>query len=240
MDHSKKHIVILNSKDRLASSISATDADFKLPNDLQQSHHVQLKEISFTNLMYNISSKNNVLNYDFGGVQKTITVPAGYYEVTTLTTTLNSLQTDLVFTANNITKKYDVTSASPSFILLTGSINNVIGFTTLQTAATSFSGNQPFNLIRTKYIHFLTENLADSDAVLSSNGKRYGIIASLPVTLPYGYLITRSEDKDSSDESIMSAHINLNLVNVKIVDDNYEVIDNNSGEWILALSVYRR
>jgi len=240
MDHSKKHILIINSKDRLASSASEYDADFKLPSDCQMCHHVQFKEMSFTNLLYNITSSNNRLDYVFNAVNKSVTITPGYYELSTLTTALNSAQSDLVFTANNVTKKYDVTSASPSFILLTGTINKVIGFTTLQTAATAYSGNLPFNLIRTNYIHVLTEGLADSDNVLASDGKRYGIIASVPLTLPYGYVVTRSEDKDSSDESIMNAHINLSLVNIKLVDDDFNVIENNGGGWVLSFSVYRR
>lgn len=240
MDHSKKHILIINSKDKLGSSASEYDADFKLPSDCQQCHHIQFKEMSFTNLLYNITSSNNRLDYEFNALNSSVTITPGYYDLATLTTALNSAQSDLVFTANNVTKKYDVTSVSASYIRLTGTINKVIGFTTLQTASTAYSGNQPFNLIRTNYIHVLTEGLADSDNVLSSDGKRYGIIASVPLTLPYGYVVTRSEDKDSSDESIMNSHINLSLINIKLVDDDFNVIENNGGGWVLSFCVYRR
>ena len=82
MNVPKKHILLLNSKDR--SSGTATDWVFHLnENDPHESHSVMLKDMAIPNTMYNIRSTNNTLDYDIGGVAKSANIPVGSYGLVT-------------------------------------------------------------------------------------------------------------------------------------------------------------
>lgn len=237
MNIQKKHILLLNSKDR--SSGTATDCVFHLnENDLHEAHHVMLKDIVIPNTIYNIRTTNNTLDYDIGGVAKSVNIPVGHYSLTDLITALNGAQADLVFSNNTFAKKLNVSSASNSFIKTSSTIKKVIGVTVQNTPATSYTLDSFYNLNPTNYIHVIS-NLAEPDALVASNNKKYSVIASIPVTYGFGFVLNQTEDRDTQDVSKHNSHLNLSTINMRLVDDDFQTIDLNGSDWSISLSILK-
>ena len=237
MNIQKKHILLLNSKDR--SSGTATDLVFHLnENDLHESHSVMLKDIVIPNTIYNIRTTNNTLDYDINGVAKSVNIPVGNYSLSDLVTALNTAQTDLVFSSNSMLKKLMVSSATVSFIKVSSTIKKVLGVTTQNVPAVSYTLDSFYNLNPTNYIHVIS-NLAEPDALVASNNKKYAVIASIPVLYGFGYILNQTEDRDTQDISKHNSHLNLSTINIRLVDDEFETIDLNGSNWSISLSILK-
>ena len=237
MNHNKKHILLLSSKDR--SSGTPEDSIFHLnENELHETHNVMLKDIVIPNTMYNIRTSNNTLDYDIGGVAKTATVPVGYYSLADLVIALNTAQADLVFSENSFAKKLNVTSASNSFIKTSSTIKKVIGASIQNVPSTSYTLDSFYNLNPTNYIHVIS-NLAEADALISSSGKRYAVIASIPVLFSFGSILNQTENNDTLDSSKHISNLNLSTINMRLVDDDFQTIELNGSEWQISFSVVK-
>ena len=237
MNIQKKHILLLNSKDR--SSGTATDLVFHLnENDLHESHSVMLKDIVIPNTIYNIRTTNNTLDYDINGVAKSVNIPVGNYSLSDLVTALNTAQTDLVFSSNSMLKKLMVSSATVSFIKVSSTIKKVLGVTTQNVPAVSYTLDSFYNLNPTNYIHVIS-NLAEPDALVASNNKKYAVIASIPVLYGFGYILNQTEDRDTQDISKHNSHLNLSTINIRLVDDDFQTIDLNGSNWNISLSILK-
>jgi hypothetical protein len=238
MNKRNKHIIAINSKDS-TQRIGLNEYVFNFrEQDLHEVKKIQFKEASIVNLLYNIYDKNNVLDYNINGLDASITIPQGFYNAETLQDAINNAQTDIVFAIDLTTYKYNVTSATNSYIKTSGTINKVIGFTVQNTPAVAYSGNHPFNFIRTNFINVIS-NLAEIDACISSNQYKYKVICSIPVNLPFGYVLQKSEELDSADVSVHEAHLNVSEVSIKITDDDFNPIDLNGGDFILHFSTFK-
>lgn len=237
MNHNKKHILLVNSKDR--SSGSPEDAIYHLnESELHETHNVILKDVVIPNTMYNVRTSNNTLDYDIGGVAKSVNIAVGFYSLSQLITALNGSQADLVFSDNSFVKKLNVTSASNSFIKTSSTIKKVIGVTVQNTPSTAYTLDSFYNLNPTNYIHVIS-NLAEVDALISSAGKRYPVIASIPVLFSFGSILNQTEDKQTSDNSKHIANLNLSTINLRLVDDDFETIDLNGSNWSISFTIYK-
>ena len=238
MDKAKKHILLLNSEDK--SSGTNTDCVFHLnENELHECNYVSLKDIWLINTIYNVDVTNNVLSYNIGGITKSITIPPAQYSATTLLGQLQSLQSDLSFFNNTVQLKFIVTSTTPSFIIVSSPLAKVIGFTVQQGASTGYIGDRSYDLIRTKYLHVVSSKLAEYDAMITSKNKKYPVIASIPVSVPYGYILNQTQDRDTSDFSKHNSNLNLSSIDIKFLDDNFNPVDLNGSDWSISFNVYR-
>lgn len=237
MNHNKKHILLLSSKDR--SSGTPEDAVYHLnENELHETHNVMLKDVVIPNTMYNIRASNNTLDYDIGGVPKSVTIPVGFYSLSDLIIALNGAQTDLVFGDNSFLKKLNVTSGSNSFIKTSSTIKKVIGVSIQNTPSTSYTLDSFYNLNPTNYIHILS-NLAEADALISSSNKKYPVIASIPVLYSFGSILNQTEDKQTQDVSRHISNLNLSTIDMRLVDDDFQPIELNGSEWFISLTILK-
>lgn len=238
MTITKKHTVILHSKDRSAASKSAYDCQFHL-NDyyLHQCKHVKLKQAAYTNLIYNVTSTKNTLNYESGGAQS-IVIPVGYYNSTTLATAINGLQAHFVIAENSATKKYDFTSAGNTRIYATSTVGRLIGVLVDTSLSMAYSGDSAFDFVHTHFIHVLSTALSNNDSVISSNNRQHAVIASLPVDVGYGFVRHVNENRDTANYSEFNSSQNISTIDIKLVDDDMNQLDLNGSEWTLTFSVY--
>ena len=237
MNHNKKHILLLSSKDR--SSGKPEDAVYHLnENELHETHNVMLKDVVIPNTMYNIRTSNNTLDYDIGGVAKSVNIPVGFYSLTDLITALNGAQADLVFSDNSFLKKLNVTSGSNSFIKTSSTIKKVLGVTVQNSPSTSYTLDSFYNLNPTNYIHILS-NLAEADALISSSNKKYPVIASIPVLYTFGSILNQTENQDSQDYSKHISNLNLSTIDMRLVDDDFNLIDLNGSNWFITLTIMK-
>jgi hypothetical protein len=197
-----------------------------------------LKDIVIPNTIYNIRTTNNTLDYDINGVAKSVNIPVGNYSLSDLVTALNTAQTDLVFSSNSMLKKLMVSSATVSFIKVSSTIKKVIGVTVQNIPAVSYTLDSFYNLNPTNYIHVIS-NLAEPDALVASNNKKYAVIASIPVLYGFGYILNQTEDRDTQDISKHNSHLNLSTINIRLVDDDFQTIDLNGSDWNISLSILK-
>ena len=235
----KKHIISINSKDNLTSDPSNAVYNFD-NNDLHETFKVQLKDVSIVNLLNNVEvGRNNILDYDANGVPKQIIIPENYYTASTLASTINNLQTDFTITFSSVSFKYSVASALPTFFKISSTIKDVIGLTATTAPSTAYTLQSVVNLVRTNYIHILS-NLASLDALYTSDKKRLPIIASIPVLLPYGFVNNFQETLDSPDEDIKKANVNLSDVDIVMLDDDFKPLNLNGGKYTISFTVWKR
>ena len=135
-------------------------------------------------------------------------------------------------------KKLDVTSAANSFIKISSTIKKVIGVTVQNTPATTYTLDSFYNLNPTNYIHVIS-NLAEPDALVSSNNKKYAVIASIPVLYGFGYILNQTEDKTTQDMSKHNSHLNLSTISMRLCDDDFNIIDLNGSNWSISLSILK-
>ena len=239
MDKITKHLITINSNDNKTSNLSNAIYDFG-SLDLQESYACRLKDVSIVNLIYNINYlKNDRLEYKYNGVDQFAIVPEGAYNATSLAIALNTAQPHLTFSINNVSQKYIVNAALPFYLKSTSPIKKVLGFVNDTTLGISVQLPNPYNFIRTNFINIVS-NLAESTYCLTSNKKNYALIAQIPVNLPFGFVLQRSEENDSADNYLFNSKINLSFVQIKILDDDYEELDLNQGNYVLSFNLYKR
>lgn len=235
----KKHIIHINSKHNESSNPSNAVYSFRLP-DLQESIGVRLKDVAVTNLIYNVNTgKNDVLDYNYNGVDKSITIPEGNYNATTLAQSLNLLQADVVFSINAVTQKFVITGTLVSYVRDSSTIKKVLGFSTTTLPLLQYELEKPFNFIRTHFINVLS-NLADTSACYTSNKRQYNLIAQIPLNLPFGFILNQEQEKDTSDNHYFLQNVNISHLQIKIVDDDFEEIDLNQGDYVLTFVIFKR
>lgn len=239
MDKPTKHLITINSNDNKSNNLSNAIYDFG-SLDLQESYAVRLKDISIVNLIYNINiGKNDRLDYNYNGVDFFIIIPEGSYNATTLVTAINALQTNLIFSINGVTQKFVVSSVLPSYLKSNSTIKKVLGFVNDTTLSTNYSLPFPFNLVRSNFINIVS-NMAESSYCITSNKTTYPVIAQIPINLPFGYILQRSEEKDSADSYVFNSKVNLSNIKIKMLDDDFEELDLNQGNYILSFNIYKR
>lgn len=246
MDQVKRHILNIDSDDRS----SGTPENFILHLNESEFHevkYIQLKDIAFANTMYNIKSSNNQLRWeDSFLVQYSLTIPIGYYSSDELVIYINSTNpavnptSPIQLVANTKIRKFTITNTAPFHLLTTSTILKVIGFSVPnQSNLLSHSASEMYNFLVTPYVHVLSSTLSEADSLVSSNGKKYAVIATIPVNVPFGFMVNVNEEKTSSDESIHNANINLSTIDIRLVDSNFQTIELNGSPVIMNFTVSR-
>jgi hypothetical protein len=213
--------------------------------DFHQCRYVQLKDITFNNTMYNITVKNNRLTwFDSFSMQYDIIIPIGHYTSGELQQYINTTTTSVYplcpiqFSANTKTMRFTITNTSSFHLSPVSTILNVIGFENpSQIDQTSHIATQMYNFLVTRHVHIISNALAECDAFIANNGKKYAVIASVPVNVPFGGVVNLSEEKTSADESFHNSNINLSTVDIRLVDNNFEVIDLNGSNIIMNFTI---
>lgn len=249
MDQVKRHVLNIDSNHRTSGSneqfiIHLNEFGF------HEVKYVQLKDVAFANTMYNITSSNNQLNWQDYPLNNNyfLTIPVGNYTADELVSYINSTTSTLIayaacpiqFVNNTKTRKFKITSILPFVLLSSSTILNVIGFPIPDVIYTiEHIGTELYNFLVTKFIHVISFALAEPDSLVSSNGRKYSVIATIPVDVPFGYLISKTEEKTSSDESLFNANTNLSTIDIRIVDSNFQTIDLNGSNVMLTFTVSR-
>lgn len=253
MDQDKSHVLNINSDDRT----SGVPEDFIVhlnENELHETTYVRLKDVTFANTMYNINAGNNELKWvDSLNNPYSLIVPIGHYSSAELVTYINNeTKTNVIyatspiqFVTNSRLSKFNIlnsylVSAVTFYVLPTSTILDVIGFINpSQILALSHLGGQPYNLLVTKFVHILSSKLAENDALIASNNKKYPVIATIPIEAPFGFLVTKTSDTTSNDDSYHNSNVNLSTVDIRLVDDNFKTINLNGSKVYLNFVINR-
>lgn len=243
----------VSSRDRdLKTSSSTSDfvIQFNNAEHLQMIKSVVVKQVSFPNVFYNISSLdgNNTFTYAIAGAPTSVTIPEGQYTVTTFIAALDTAAAaiGLTTTHNTLTNKLSfVTTTAIEWLDLEdgNAMAEVLGITAgggsgIDTLTYSAPGLPSLEGVRNVYIE--SPQLGESN-FLRSNGTLTNILCCVPVTVDHlginHYSSPHSEIDDV--ESLSRRHgKNISQVNIRVLDHDGHVLNLQGHHITLILKVY--
>lgn len=238
----------ISSKDKQ----QGTNEDFSLNLSnhywLQSVKGVIVKQITVTNVFYNVDSTNYSFTYEIAGVPSTVTVAAGQYTITQL---LSALDTAMVAdgvvgfssSLNAITQRVDFSSTTAIEYLYAGNdMAEILGITTGNGSdVTSFSAQAAPKLDGVTNLAIASNTLGENN-YLSSDQKIQDVIAIVPVTGPYGDVIhyqSQEAELDSWDALSFRQGKNISQIDVRVFDkDKNTLVDLTNHDIDILLKVY--
>src|SRR4051812_8890040 len=114
--------VLIRSSDRQAASATTSDS-FQLNLRENLLNRYKICSVSFTNVVYNITTSNNTFYYSQASVNNTATLTPGYYDITSIGSALVAALTASsptgTFTSSYsvVTGRFTLTNSSTAFII---------------------------------------------------------------------------------------------------------------------------
>ena len=238
--------IFLNSKHATRYNNGTSDVDFFFKNlDILSQYyiHVSVKHAVIPYSFYNINSKNNNLQirvYDnFGYLDtKNIFISVGNHTINTLISELKDKLSSSLFTItyNSITNKITFTNSSYDFFLMSSSTClELLGFSSygdiyaISKVATS---NTSVNLQSVQCI-CISSNF-HSNSISSGNQNNGNALASIPLgNQPYSMI---TFENHTNHKVNLYSNV-LNPINIKLLDQNGNIIDLNGLHWSMMLQL---
>lgn len=182
--------VYLDSRQRTSGSIN--NCTFNLSIPIQKALSVTLKSFQCYNSQYNINTTNNTLVVSTVG---TVSIAAGFYDSSTLMSTLqsglNALNSGTWTVAYSSTTGLVTISVNTSKTIdwATSTIATVIGFSQSGTqTGTTFTSSNILNLSSSNYIIVKSLNMVENYNSMTLTGPN-NILEKIPINVPSGSLI---------------------------------------------------
>lgn len=243
-------LIRISSRDRTTSSTSTSDFVVQLGNTgIQNASSLVVKQVTFTNVMYNINSDNNSFVYKIGAALQTpITVPVGQYTSVAafiaafdtaaaalgMATTFDSLTSKLSFTTTTAIEWLDIDDNPLAEVLGIlkdgGSGSDVSSFAA--TGIVSLEGE------RNLYINSL--ELAQSN-LMKSDEKVQNTLVCVPIDVGYGkiqHYVTNHASIDDVDSPSSIQGNNIQSVSIIVRDSNGNVVDFHGHHITIILKAY--
>lgn len=247
-------IMILDSRDRQNSSDSVTDYLVQLTKPMMNVSKVQLKEVCIPWTIYNISNAkgnnqmtlNEAVTGDF-----TITVPDGWYDISTLCSDLETLLDD-GGTDNTYTVSYD---ASTMKVSITASTENIIiygsdssgkttgfeqelGFTTATSPATIATGTNVPKILSPEYLLLNLDFVSDTIDTLDPNKNASFLITPSinGISANAGTVVRLTEGDTWVQESNQTNRLQHFRISLRDEDNNLVAL--NGADWQIVLQFH--
>lgn len=250
--------LVVDSSQRTAGTVS--EPEFSLSSTIRPKQ-IQIIEIEIPNTAYNITDKNNKIDFiePIGGGIKTITIKEGNYTLDkmldTLTTSFNNTSPNsfnYTVTIDDVLNKL-IISADGNFNLLwsTGpnsveSIHQELGFlnTVDLTSQSSYIAQNIYNLSGPNYLLVKCDQIQGINTEISSidptlNNSNQGILARVPIMVNTGDTIYY--DATTSNPSQMSLDLNGDppkKLNFRLEKPNGDLFDLNGLDWSMKLGIF--
>lgn len=239
----KSRLLRISSKDRATTSKSKYDINFITnDNDLHQAYRVELKSAIIPNTQYNITSRDNKIDYKIDGVLSSYTLEPGFYSLNDVVTKLNA-DVALDFSIVQYVSKLEVTDAAAltDFTIEDSSLLRLLGFddftnTTLKGIKIRAS-NFP-NLYGLRHIYIGSNVLSNNLSMVTSEKEKYNVFCDIPVKVQHGQIQTEDNNRDTLDFVDFHFKKNISNIDIKLLDENFTPIDLNGAEWVLLFKVY--
>lgn len=246
----------INSEERTNPTVTSSN-DFSVSlgssTQLADINRIAIKQISIPNTQYNIKSSgahtNNVFTFNDGAV-KTITLPAGFYDIASITAALMAdpvaIADGLNIVFNTVTKHFDFSSAVPITYLSEASGNimaNVLGITADSAPLVlAFSAGGLPNLAVHPNIYVTSRALSDGSAMISPTLGSIPVCAVVPIDQPFGGIINyivRQEHLDDIHYLSYSHGKVLQSIDLQLYDGDAQLIDMQGLDWTFVFRAYQ-
>ena len=246
--------VFIRSSD-YTSAVNSTKSDliFELNRPIRIHNNmdmlVSLESFNFTNSFYVINDYNRYFYYStnsLGNAYVAVTLDKGNYDVSSFLYYINTALASVgfVFTYKSSTMKITITNPTPfRLVNPTNNMFNIyelLGFNDYGTTSLSTSITSPFvvNFCSTQVLHIVISNLP-LDSIGLKNKSKMNVINSIPIeTLP-GEV---QSYKNPSNFKYKIADTLITFLNIRILDQDYNLVDFNNIDWFMSLSfqpIYR-
>jgi hypothetical protein len=235
----------LNSKNANSyNNGSLSDCMFILPYfDIPSQHSIYLSVVHavIPYSFYNIDSSNNFLSYsENGGISVNIFITAGNYTAIQMASYLTSIMTRFTVGYNGVTNKFTFTNSTYDFIINSNSTClDMLGFSSteasfLSSASRILTSEYCVNMAQ-KQCLCIGSNLQTGNINLSSVQQNYrSIICSIPLD---GQPFSLIAYKNPNNYKVNLYSNNLSVVNIKLLDQNGNLIDLNGKYFSLTLQL---
>lgn len=180
---------------------------------------------------YLINENNNILIIN----NITYTITEGNYNITEL---INQLITDAPVIStiqfNKKTNKLFFTFLSQNIVIAEGStILNVLGFSNTNHITNNFSieSDNVIDLSGNNMLYVSIDEIQTENILIS---KRSNVIASMPIDVNFGDLYTYVNINKINSRVYLNS---INLLTVRILDENLNEINLNNKEWNISISI---
>lgn len=235
----------ISSSSRSPDSNSTSDFIVNYPNVqvLAKIVSVVVKHVSFPNVFYNITSRNNVLKYEVNSGIQTITVPVGNYSVSSLlsvlTPSLGSITQDpltllLTFTASGasplkIYSKEEGSTLSPYIGIKNTTILNTAPFTALYSPKLQGVPN----------VHIASKFLSKGNNFIDANkNQELPIVCMIPNKVPFGAIVHYETPHEDLDVINYESETSLQSIDIKLYDSQGHLLDLKGQDVNLILKIY--
>jgi hypothetical protein len=208
---------------------------------------------------YNITSKNNIFDYgyyvesefinNYNFMFNRVELEEGNYNSLSLINSINNglIQNNdgfLNVKYNKITGKVQFTNddinVKKIVILITSTLNYVLGFKNIQYATVMNSPNQfligdyPLNLIGVKNLN-ISSNAFNILSFSSYKSSSTHILASINVDVPNGSII--SFRNNNAENKFILKNKELSFIDINIKDESHSYINFNNVDWTITLNL---
>lgn len=235
--------LLIDSRDRLANSVSSSDCTFQLVDGSLIFKMVKLLHFQVPNTLYNITSTNNKLTFNDGTNPYTVTIPVGNYNIVDLIgeleTLMNATASSHVFDITYDEKTYKVTieetSGPSNFSLLfsTGDdqMFKELGFAQIDlSAAATYTSSKAIDLSGQAFVYLDFSFLGDQIRTTNQNDSPSFVV---PLVGSNGEL--EISNPENSFEQELNAPVIVNHFSVKLKGRDGTTLDFNGAEWSCLL-----
>lgn len=252
--------VVINSQRRLNTSGTETSTNFtyRLNRTFSRITEIVIQSIQFPYTFYSINDTNNKLRIT-RGTAKTVVIPPGNYNATTMIAMLNvalNNATDPVngypyngfpgetfsVSYNSTTLKFTITNGNTFKIFAldpghpTSTLAANLGFRSDSTSALSVTSDSTINLAGPKYIRILSSFLTapTQHKPLYADNSYSNTLFILPVNAGYGSFVS-TDIQIPIRLTYKFTITNTDIIDFSVVDENGNSLDLNGNDWSMYM-----
>lgn len=217
------------------NSYFKSDIVFDITDLLKDDNNILYNTISIIHCeipysFYVVNEYNNLLSLSTGDVY----IDYGNYNANSLLKAINlKVPTNMLLSFNSTTGKFSLSYNQTFTINSTTTMNKLLGLENKQYTSSQNNINFPYpaNLLGTKNL-YIKSNIMLSN--FNSITKDYITIASIPVNVePYSIVLYNNY----SNSSYIIKNRKLDNIEIKIYDDNNNLVDFNNVDWTITLEI---
>lgn len=230
-----KHYYLNSNGGEIKNSYLKSDIIFNIPNLIKDEKHILYNTVSIVHCeipysFYIINEYNNLLSLSTGNIY----IPYGNYNANSLITYLKTqLPANMNITLNSSNGVLSLIYNQQFQIYPTTTVYKVLGLQnkTYTSINNTIIFDYPCNFLGTKNLYIKSNIILDN---FNSTTKDYITLSNIPVSVePFSIVLYNNY----SNSKHIIKNKNLDNIEIKIFDDDNNLIDFNNTDWSITLEI---
>jgi hypothetical protein len=146
-------------------------------------------------------------------------------------------------TQSALTQKLTFTLSAGTLILYNEDDGNPMGGIlginqTSSPAAISQTADSLTSLEGLKNVYIASQALSNHTAMITRDKAKQNIFCNIPIRATFGSISTIEENETTLDYTNFHNKKNISSIDIKLLDENNNVLDLNGSDWVLIFRVY--